>query len=149
LAVTGMLGPGLLHLLVAVTAVWWVEYARLMRGLVLSVKERPFVESARALGLPPRLVALRHVIPNMISPVVVLGTLLTGRLLLALSTLSFLGLGVQPPTPEWGAMLSEGAAFLARAPHLMLFPGLAITITALGFNLLGDGLRDALDPTVQ
>lgn len=147
LAVTGMLGPGLSHLLVAMTAVWWVEYARMIRGLVLSMKERPFVESARALGLPTRLVALRHVLPNMISPVIVLGTLQTGRLLLALSALSFLGLGVQPPTPEWGAMLNEGKDYLASAPQLMLYPGVAITITALGFNLLGDGLRDALDPT--
>lgn len=149
LAVTGMLGPGLFHLMVAMTAVWWVQYARLMRGLVLSIRERPFVESARALGLPPRVVALRHVIPNMISPVIVLGTLETGRLLLALSALSYLGLGVQPPTAEWGAMLNEGKDYLASAPHLMLFPGLAITITALGFNLLGDGLRDALDPTTR
>lgn len=147
LAITGMLGPGLFHLLAAMAAVWWVEYARLIRGLVLSVKERPFVEAARALGLPAWRVASRHVIPNMISPVIVLGTLQTGRLLLALSALSFLGLGVQPPTPEWGAMLNEGKDYLASAPHLMIVPGLAITITALGFNLLGDGLRDALDPT--
>lgn len=149
LAVTGMLGPGLAHLLVAMMAVWWVEYARLIRGLVLSVKERPFVESARALGLPPRTIAIRHVLPNMISPVIVLGTLQTGRLLLALSTLSFLGLGVQPPTPEWGAMLNEGKDYLANAPQLMLYPGAAITLVALGFNLLGDGLRDVLDPTTR
>lgn len=149
LAVTGILGPGLIHLLIAMTAVWWVEYARLVRGLVLSVKERPFVESARALGLPPRLVARRHVIPNMISPVIVLGTLQTGRLLLALSALSFLGLGVQPPTAEWGAMLNEGKDYLASAPQLMLYPGIAITVTALGFILVGDGLRDALDSTTR
>ncbi|MFN2389753.1 MAG: nickel transporter permease [Actinomycetota bacterium] len=149
LAITGMLGPGLLHLLIAITAVWWVEYARQMRGLVLSVKERPFVESARAIGLPAYRVAFRHILPNIISPVVVLGTLQTGRLLLALSALSFLGLGVQPPTAEWGAMLNEGRNYLASAPQLMVYPGVAITIAALGFNLLGDGLRDVLDPTLR
>jgi peptide/nickel transport system permease protein len=149
LAITGMLGPGLFHLLIGMTAVWWTEYARVMRGLVLSMKERPFVESARALGLPAHRVALRHILPNIVSPVVVLGTLRTGQLLLALSALSFLGLGVQPPTAEWGAMLSEGQNYLASAPQLMLYPGVAITISALGFNLLGDGLRDVLDPTLR
>lgn len=149
LAITGMLGPGLRHLLIAMAAVWWTDYARLMRGLVLTVRERPFVESARALGLPPRLVALRHVLPNIIAPVIVLGSLQTGRLLLALSALSFLGLGVQPPTPEWGAMLNEGKDYLASAPQLMVYPGMVITITALGFNLVGDGLRDVLDPTLR
>jgi peptide/nickel transport system permease protein len=149
LAVTGMLGPGLLHLALAMVAVWWVDYARLARGLVLSVKERPFVESARALGLPSYRITLKHVLPNIVSPVVVLGTLQTGRILLALAALSFLGLGVSPPTPEWGAMLNEGQNYLARAPELMVYPGLAITITALGFNLLGDGLRDVLDPTLR
>jgi peptide/nickel transport system permease protein len=149
LAVTGMLGPGLLHLALAMIAVWWVDYARLARGLVLSVKERPFVESARALGLPGYRVTLRHVLPNIVSPVVVLATLQTGRVLLALAALSFLGLGVAPPTAEWGAMLNDGQNYLARAPELMVYPGLAITITALGFNMLGDGLRDVLDPTLR
>jgi peptide/nickel transport system permease protein len=149
LAVTGMLGPGLLNLAVAMTLVWWADYARLMRGLVLAAKERPFIESARAVGLPGWRVALRHVLPNVISPVIVLGTLQTGRLLLALAALSFLGLGVQPPTAEWGAMLNEGKDYLASASQLMIYPGLAITITALGFNLLGDGLRDILDPTLD
>jgi ABC-type dipeptide/oligopeptide/nickel transport system permease subunit len=149
LAITGMMGPGLLHLMAGMTAVWWTDYSRLVRGLVLSVKERPFVESARALGLPGHRVALRHILPNMVGPVVVLGTLQTGRLLLALSALSFLGLGVQPPTAEWGAMLSEGQNYLASAPQLMVYPGAAITIAALGFNLLGDGLRDVLDPTLR
>lgn len=149
LAVTGMLGPGLLNLAVAMTLVWWADYARLMRGLVLSARERPFIESARAVGLPGWRVAVRHVLPNVISPVIVLGTLQTGRLLLALAALSFLGLGVQPPTAEWGAMLNEGRDYLASASQLMIYPGLAITITALGFNLLGDGLRDILDPTLD
>jgi peptide/nickel transport system permease protein len=130
-------------------AVWWVDYARLVRGLVLEVKERPFIESARALGVPSRRIALRHVVPNIASPVIVLATLQTARLLLALAALSFLGLGVAPPTAEWGAMLNDGKDFLYTAPQLMLYPGLAITIAALGFNLLGDGLRDVLDPSLR
>ncbi|MGH2918603.1 MAG: ABC transporter permease [Solirubrobacteraceae bacterium] len=149
LAVAGTLGPGLLHLALAMTAVWWVEYARLVRGLVLAVKEQPYVEAARALGAGPLRVAARHVVPNIASPVIVLATLQTARLLLALAALSFLGLGVSPPTAEWGSMLSEGKTFLADAPELMLWPGLAITITALGLNLLGDGLRDLLDPSLR
>ena len=149
LAVAGTLGPGLLHLALAMTTVWWVEYARLVRGLVLAVKEQPFVEAARAVGLSSLRIAVRHVIPNIASPVIVLATLQTARLLLALAALSFLGLGVSPPTAEWGAMLNEGKDFLSEAPELMFWPGLAITITALGLNLLGDGLRDLLDPSLR
>jgi peptide/nickel transport system permease protein len=131
------------------TAVWWVDYARLVRGLVLGVKQLAFVESARALGLGPVRIAVRHVLPNIVAPVIVLATLQTARLLLALAALSFLGLGVTPPTPEWGSMLNDGKDFLATAPELMLWPGLAITIAALGLNLLGDGLRDVLDPNLR
>jgi len=149
LAIAGTLGPGLAHLALAIMAVWWVEYARLVRGLVLTVKEQPFIEAARALGVSPLRIAVRHVVPNIASPIIVLGTLETARLLLALATLSFLGLGVSPPTAEWGAMLNEGKDFLSDAPELMLWPGLAITITALGMNLLGDGLRDLLDPSLR
>ena len=149
LAVVGTLRPGLLHLALAMIAVWWVDYARLVRGLVLGVKEHSFVEAARAQGAGPVRIALRHVLPNVASPVIVLATLQTARLLLGLAALSFLGLGVGPPTAEWGAMLSEGKDFLANAPQLMLWPGLAITITALGLNLLGDGLRDVLDSNLR
>jgi peptide/nickel transport system permease protein len=149
LAVAGTLGPGLLHLALAMTAVWWVDYARLVRGLVLGVKELPFVEAARALGLSHTRIALRHVLPNVAPPVIVLATLQTSRLLLSLASLSFLGLGVGPPTAEWGSMLNDGKDFLATSPELMLWPGLAITITALGLNLLGDGLRDVLDPNLR
>ncbi|MDP8969710.1 MAG: ABC transporter permease [Actinomycetota bacterium] len=149
LAVVGVLGPGLTNLALALVLVWWAQYARVVRGLVLSAKERPFVEAAQALGLRPRRVALRHVLPTVLAPVVVLWTLETGRLLLGIAALSFLGLGVQPPTPEWGAMLSEAANHLARAPRLMVYPGALITLAALGFNLVGDGLRDILDPTLR
>jgi peptide/nickel transport system permease protein len=149
LAVAGTLGPGLLHLALAMTAVWWVEYARLVRGLVLGVKELAFVEASRALGLSPARTAIRHVLPNVAPPVIVLATLHTSRLLLGLAALSFLGLGVGPPAAEWGSMLNDGKDFLATTPELMLWPGLAITITALGLNLLGDGLRDVLDPNLR
>lgn len=149
LVVTGFLGPGLLNLALAVTLVAWVDYARVVRGLVLGVKERLYVESARALGLPPHTVALRHVLPNIVGPVIVLATLQSGQLLLALAALSFLGLGVSPPTAEWGTMLNEAKNYLAVAPELMVYPGLAIAIAGLGFNLLGDGLRDVLDPTLR
>ena len=149
LAVAGTLGPGLGHLAVAMTLVWWVDYARLVRGLVLGVKEQQYIESARALGVSGRRLTLRHVLPNVAPPIIVLATLQTARLLLALAALSFLGLGVAPPTAEWGAMLNDGKNFLDTAPQLMLYPGLAITITALGFNLLGEGLRDVLDPSLR
>ncbi len=149
LAVTGVLGPGLLHLAAAMVFVWWAGYARFVRGLVLSTRERPYVESARALGMTEGRVALRHVLPQVVPPVIVLATLQSGRLLLALSGLSFLGLGAQPPTPEWGAMLSDAQNYLANAPQLMVYPAIAITVAALGFNLLGDGLRDMLDPKLR
>ena len=149
LAIAGTLGPGLTNLALAIMLVWWCTYARLVRGLVLAVKEQPFIEAARALGVSPRRIALRHVVPNIAAPIIVLATLETARLLLGLAALSFLGLGVSPPTAEWGSMLNEGKDFLSDAPELMLWPGLAITITALGLNLLGDGLRDILDPNLQ
>jgi len=149
LAVTGVLGPGLFNLAAAMVFVWWAGYARYVRGLVLSIRERPYVESARALGMSEHRVALRHVLPHVLPPVIVLATLQSGRLLLALSGLSFLGLGAQPPTPEWGAMLSDAQNYLANAPQLMVYPGIAISIAALGFNLLGDGLRDILDPKLR
>jgi peptide/nickel transport system permease protein len=149
LAIAGTLGPGLRNLALAIVLIWWCTYARLVRGLVLAVKEQPFIEAARALGVSPLRIAVRHVVPNIASPIVVLATLETARLLLALAALSFLGLGVSPPTAEWGAMLNDGKDFLSDAPELMLWPGLAITITALGLNLLGDGLRDVLDPNLR
>jgi peptide/nickel transport system permease protein len=149
LAIAGTLGPGLFHLALAMTAVWWADYARIVRGLVLAVKGQPYLESARALGVTRARLILRYVLPNIASPVVVLATLQTARLLLTLAALSFLGLGVGPPTAEWGAMLNDGKNFLDTAPQLMLYPGLAITITALGFNLLGEGMRDVLDPRLK
>lgn len=149
LVLVGALGPGLFNLAVAFLVTGWVGYARVVRGLVLAAKERPYIEAARGLGFRSGRIAVRHVLPNVLAPVVVLWTLRTGSLLLALAALSFLGLGVQPPTPEWGAMLNEARQSLADAPLLMVYPGVMITLAALGFNLLGDGLRDVLDPALR
>ncbi|MCQ3973474.1 MAG: nickel ABC transporter permease subunit NikC [Anaerolineae bacterium] len=146
LAIAGMLGPGLGNVLIALVAVGWVNYARVARGLVLSVKEKDYVEAARALGISPGWLALRHVLPNIISPVVVLASLDMGNLLLSISAFSFLGLGAQAPTPEWGRMLDDARPFIQTQPQLMIYPGLAVFLTVLAFNLVGDGLRDALDP---
>lgn len=146
LAIVGLLGPGILHLMLGLVAVWWVDYARIVRGLALSVREREYVEAARSLGAPGRYILLRHILPGVVPPVTVLASLEMGELILAISGLNFLGLGVQPPIPEWGAMLNDGRVFLLTRPHLMVFPGLLITLAVVGFNLLGDGLRDALDP---
>jgi peptide/nickel transport system permease protein len=120
--------------------------ARLVRAEVLSLRERDYVQAARALGIPVRLILWRHVLPNALAPVLVSGTLMVGNVILAESVLSFLGLGVQVPTPSWGAMIDEGRAVFPGVWWLATFPGVAITLTVLGFNLLGDGLRDALDP---
>jgi len=146
LAITGFIGIGMSSVLVGVVSVWWASYARIVRGLVLSLRERPFIEAAQAMGVTPARIVIRHVIPNVMPPVIVLATLEMGSLILAISGLNFLGLGVQPPTPEWGAMLNDGRLFLRSAPQLMIYPGLAISLAVMGFNLLGDGLRDALDP---
>ncbi|MFW0967695.1 MAG: nickel ABC transporter permease subunit NikC [Thermacetogeniaceae bacterium] len=146
LVIAGMLGPGLLNVMLAVSVVGWVGYARVIRGLVLSVKEKEYIMAARASGTPEWAVIIRHILPNVLSPVIVLATLDIGSLVLSISGLSFLGLGAQPPTPEWGSMLNDGRSYMQVAPQLMVYPGMAIMIVVLAFNLLGDGLRDALDP---
>ncbi|MDP9071850.1 MAG: ABC transporter permease [Actinomycetota bacterium] len=150
LVVVGLLGQGLRNLIVTIVLVQWPRYARLVRGMTLEVREREFVEAAEAVGATRFRTTLRHVTPNLIGPVVVFSTIDMGSTLLVVSSLSFLGFGVVPPTPEWGAMLSEAKAFIDRAPQLLAYPGLAITTMVLAFNLAGDGLRDFLDPrTVQ
>ncbi|HET7488147.1 MAG TPA: nickel transporter permease [Acidimicrobiales bacterium] len=149
LAVTGVLGPGLRNVVLSVVLVWWAGYARLVRGFVMAETGRGYVEAARAIGAPSRRVLARHVLPNIMAPLVVLTTLDMGAVLLGLSSLSFLGLGVRPPTAEWGSMLAEGKTYLGPAPNMMLYPGIAIFLMVLGFNLLGDGLRDALDPRTR
>ena len=146
LAIVGMLGPSLPNVLIGMVAVWWVDYARIVRGLTLKVKQHEYVLSARCCGCGSGRMIVRHILPNVIPSVIVLATLELGALMLAISGLSFLGLGAQPPTPEWGTMLSDGRRFFLVAPQLMMYPGIAITLVVLGCNLLGDGLRDALDP---
>jgi peptide/nickel transport system permease protein len=146
LVVVGLLGQGLRNLIITIIAVQWPRYARLVRGMTLKIREQDFVEAARAVGASRPRIMFRHVAPNLIGPTVVFSTIDMGSTLLAVSGLSFLGFGVGPPTPEWGAMLAEARSFLDKAPLLLAWPGLAITLMVLAFNLAGDGLRDLLDP---
>jgi peptide/nickel transport system permease protein len=146
LAIIGTLGPGIRNVFIALVVISWASYARVMRGLVLSVRERAFVRASRSLGAGNARLMLRHILPNVISPIVVLATLQLGGTILALAALGFFGLGAQPPTPEWGTMINQGRLFLQTNPGLMVYPGIAISLAVLGFNLMGDGLRDVLDP---
>lgn len=148
LAIAGLLRPSLTAVLLGLVSVWWAGYSRIIRGLVLAIRERPFVEAAEALGAGHTGVFLRHLLPHVVPAAVVLATLDVGALILAFAGLSFLGLGAQPPTPEWGAMLNEGRTYFLSAPRVMLVPGAALSLLVLAFNILGDGLRDALDPTI-
>ena len=142
-----VLGPSLTNVVLALTAIGWVGYARLVRGQVLKARELEFVQAARALGAGPARLLARHIIPTAIPALVVQATLGMAGAILAEAALSFLGLGVQPPTPSWGTMINGGRVHLIDAPHLTVFPGIAIALLVLGFNFLGDGLRDRLDPT--
>ncbi len=146
LAIVGTLGPGLKNVMIALVSISWVAYARIVRGLVLAIRQRDFVRASLALGARDWRLMTRHIMPNVIPPVMVLASLQTGGLILALAALGFFGLGVQPPTPEWGSMINQSRLFLQTAPALMIWPGLAISLTVIGLNLLGDGLRDVLDP---
>ena len=149
LAVAGILGASLLNVLVAIVAVWWPNYARLARAAVLVEREKAYVEAAQGIGASRRRVLVRHLLPNIVAPIVVLTTLDMGTILLGVSGLSFLGLGVSPPAAEWGSMLAEGKDYLSVDASNMIFPGAAIFLLVLGFNLLGDGLRDLLDPRTR
>lgn len=146
LAIVGMLGPGLFNVMLAMVLVQWVWYARIIRGLVLSLKQSNFVLAARVAGTSGPGVVARHILPNILSQIIVLATLDIGWVILNICGLSFLGLGVQPPTPEWGAMLNDGRQFLRSNPSLMLYPGMMILVVVVSFNLFGDALRDAMDP---
>jgi peptide/nickel transport system permease protein len=146
IAMVAVLGPSLFNVVLALSLIGWVGYARLVRGQVLRSRELEFVQAARALGASTPRVLLRHVVPTTLPAVTVQATLGMGGAILSEASLSFLGLGVQPPTPSWGTMLNYGRVHLLDAPHLTIFPGLAIAFLVLGFNFLGDGLRDALDP---
>lgn len=146
IALVAVLGPSLNNVILALVITAWVGYARLVRGQVLKVREMEFVTAARALGAKAPRVIVLHVLPNIINPVIVMATLGLGGVILAEAALSFLGLGVQPPTPSWGAMLTSGRRYLGLANHLAIFPGAAIMLAVMGLNFLGDGLIDALDP---
>jgi len=145
IAFTAVLGPGLNHVILALCLIGWTGYARLVRGEILALREREYIHAAKALGGSPARIVRLHMVPNLLPPLLIQGTFGMAAAILAEGSLSFLGLGVQPPTPSWGAMLSEGRQFLLVAPHLTTFPGLAIMLTVLGLNLVGDGLRDWLE----
>ena len=149
IAIVAVLGPGLRNALIAIAIVTMPGYARVMRAQVLAIKESDFVSASRALGASPMQILVRRVIPNAMTPLVVLATLGVATAILEAAGLSFLGLGAQPPLAEWGSMLASYRNQVFTAPHLVFYPGLAIMITVLGFNLMGDGLRDALDPTLN
>lgn len=149
LVIAGILGPSLYSIMLAMTMVGWTSYARVVRGAVLQVKEREYVEAIRSLGAGDLRIVLYHILPNIMAPVLVMATLGMAHVILQAAALSFLGLGLQPPLAEWGSMLNAGRPFMRTAPHITLFPGMAIMVTVLAFNFLGDGLRDALDPWLK
>lgn len=149
LTLVALLGVGLTNVIVAVGVSTIPRFARLVRSSVLSIREVTYIEASRALGLPNRRILWLHVLPNALAPVIVQATLSMGSTILTAAGLGFLGLGVQPPTPEWGAMLGEGRNYIFSQPNVTTFPGLAIFLAVVGFNLLGDGLRDALDPKLR
>src|SRR4029453_1988362 len=146
IAIVAGLGPGLRNAMIAIAIVGFPIYARLVRGVVLSVREREFVEAARALGSPDRFILVRHVAPHLLSPVVVASSLDVGAKILTTAGLSFLGLGTQPPTADWGSMLATGRQFVVLSPHVVLLPGLPTFVTVRALTLVGDALRDLLDP---
>jgi len=149
LSLVAILGVGLQNVIIAVGISAVPRFIRLVRGSVLSIREQPYVEAAHAIGQRRSGIIFRHVLPNATAPVIVQATLSLGFAILVAAGLGFLGLGVQPPTPEWGTMLGEGRQYMFRAPALTTYPGLAIFLAVLGFNLFGDGLRDALDPRMR
>ena len=143
------LGPGTTNAMIAISLVWWPGYARLTRAQVLSLREQDFIESARAVGAGPWHMIRRHIIPNVISPVIIKASMDMGFAILVAAGLGYIGVGVQPPRPEWGVMISSGRGLVRQAWWISTFPGLAMFITVMGFNLLGDGLRDVFDPKMR
>ena len=149
IAFVAFLGPGLINLILALSIGGWVGYARLVRGQVLAVREREFVEAARALGASDLRIFLRHILPNIVQPLIVQSAIGMAGVVLAEATLSFLGLGVPPPTASWGSMLNDARSHLFDAPHLVVFPAIAVMLCVLSFNFIGDALRDYLDPRTR
>jgi len=149
MAIAGALGPSLTNAIIAIAAVTWAVYARLTRGQILSLRRREFVEAARAMGASRTRIVVRHLLPNALAPLMIQASFDLGSSIIAAAGLSFIGFGAQPPTPEWGVMISEGRNYISTQPWLSLFPGLAILLAVGSFNLLGDGLRDAFDPRLS
>jgi peptide/nickel transport system permease protein len=149
MAISGALGPSLTNAMIAIAVVSWPVYARLVRAQVLSLREREYVEAARGLGASAQRIVWRHILPNTLAPLLVQASFDMGGAILSAAGLSFIGFGTQPPTAEWGVMISEGRNYIATHSWLSLFPGLAILLTVAAFNLIGDGLRDALDPRLR
>ena len=149
IAFVAFVGPGLGNVVLALALSGWVNYARLVRAQVMAVREREFVEAARALGASDLRILCRHILPNIVQPVIVQGAIGMAGAVLAEATLSFLGLGVPPPTPSWGAMLNDARSHLFDAPHLLVFPAAAVMLMVLGFNFVGDALRDRMDPRTR
>ena len=149
MAIAGALGPSLTNAMLAIAVVTWPVYARLVRGQVLSLREREFIQAAHSIGAAMPRILLRHLMPNTLAPLLVQASFDWGGAILATAGLSFIGFGAQPPTPEWGVMISEGRKFISTQPWLSLFPGIAILLAVAAFNLIGDGLRDALDPRLR
>lgn len=145
IAFTAVLGPGLDHVVIALCLIGWTSYARLVRGEILALRERDFIQAARALGSEPWRIILRHLLPNLLPPLLIQSTFGLAAAIVAEGSLSFLGLGVEPPTPSWGSMLNDGRQFLLVAPHLTTYPGLAIMLTVLALNLVGDALQERLE----
>jgi len=149
MAISGALGPSLTNAMIAIAVVSWPVYARLVRGQVLSLREREYVDASRCLGASAGRIIWRHILPNTLAPLMVQASFDMGGAILSAAGLSFIGFGTQPPTAEWGVMISEGRNYIATHPWLSLFPGLSILFTVAAFNLIGDGLRDALDPRLR
>ena len=149
IAIVSAFGGGLVNVMVAVGISSIPVYARIVKASVISIKEQEFIEAARAVGAKDLRIIFKHVLPNSMAPIIVQGTIGVANAILSAAGLSFIGLGIQPPTPEWGAMLSGGRMFIRTAPHIATFPGIAIMITIFALNLLGDGMRDALDPRLK
>jgi len=149
MAIAGALGPSLTNAIIAIAAVTWAVYARLARGQVLSLRRREYVEAAQSIGASRTRILLRHLLPNAVAPLLIQASFDMGAAIISAAGLSFIGFGAQPPTPEWGVMISEGRNFISTQPWLSLFPGLSILFAVGAFNLLGDGLRDILDPRLR
>jgi peptide/nickel transport system permease protein len=149
IGISAVMPPGLYSAMLAITLVSWAGFARLVRGMTLSLKEQAYVEASRAIGATTGRILFRHILPNALPLLLVAGSLRVGGFILLEAALSFLGLGVQPPTPTWGSMISLNRSFINSAPWMVIFPGLAISVTVISFNILGDFLRDKLDPRMQ